>query len=499
MRTSRSLVGAACAAAALTACLAGGGGTPTGEAELDVQLAALILEHGLTGRPELLATNEGENLPRLDDPLVELGKRLFFTRSLGGNFTSTCASCHHPLLAGGDALTLPVGVDAVDPARVGPGRQQAPGAAGYDGGPNVPRNSPTTFNSVLYRKALFWDGRVRRNPLDGGILTPDSAGPTASDPDAGPSLLAAQARFPVTSEEEMRSFDFEINSTRAEVRAHLAGRLGHYGAGVGEIPDSWLPLFRRAFDQPAGTAQDLIHFGTINLALAAYQASQLFVDNPWNRYVLGETKAISTAAKRGALLFFRTPAHGGAGCAACHSGDFFTDEDFHILAMPQVGRGKGDVNELGEATGDFGRWQVTGDARDKFAFRTPTLLNAEVSAPYGHDGAYDALADVIRHHLDPVGMAANYYWPQTDPGTQVSSMIQNTGEAVAALLAARAQGRSLLPTGVALTNQDLGDLLAFMKALTDARVKSAAALEPWVARDDAQFTDSQLLDASFQN
>jgi len=487
---------AALLAVVLGACLGGSSGAKDHSQEVDLQLRALILQLGLTGRPEQIVEDDGRTIPEVDDPLVVLGKHLFFSKSLGGDFTSSCASCHHPLLGGADALTLPVGVEAVDPDLLGPGRVQLSTAIGYDGGPNVPRNSPTTFNIVLYKQSLFWDGRVQRHS-DGGIFTPDSAGPTASDPNAGPTLTAAQARFPVTSEDEMKSHSFESGSTRAVLRGHLGARIGRYGMGAGEIPDDWLPLFRAAFATPLGTAQELIHYDTIALALAAYQESQFFAANAWSRFAIGIPGALTAQQKRGALLFLRDPAYGGAGCISCHSGDFFTDEEFHILAFPQIGRGKGDLNGQGSPTQDWGRARVTGAPSDRFKFRTPTLLNVELTAPYGHSGAYDSLADAVRHHLDPVGMNAIYNWTQADPGTQVFDLIQNTQEATQALLSARAAGASRLPQGVSLTNAELSDLLAFLQALTDPRLRDPAFLEPWIARNGAEFSDSQLLDARF--
>ena len=492
------IVLAALLTAALGACLGGSSGAPHYSQEIDLQLRTLIVQQGLTGRPELIVAEEGRSIPTVDDPLVVLGKHLFFSKSLGGDFTSSCASCHHPLLAGGDALTLPIGVEAADPELLGPGRVQDVGAVGYDGGPNVPRNSPTTFNIVLYKQSLFWDGRVQRHS-DGGIFTPDSLGPTASDPNAGPTLAAAQARFPVTSSEEMKSFTFEFGSPRSTVRDHLGARIGRYGVGAGEIPDDWLPLFREAFGAPTGSAVELIHYDTIALALAAYQESQFFAYNPWNRYVLGDLSALTAQQKRGALLFFRAPTYGGAGCSSCHAGDFFTDEDFHILAMPQVGRGKGDLNGSGAPTQDWGRARVTGATEDRFKFRTPSLLNVALSAPYGHSGAYNDLVDVLRHHLDPVAMNAIYNWTQTDPGTQVFDMIENTQEATTALLDARAAGQSRLPQNLDLSNDELAELLAFLAALTDPRLHAPAFLEPWIARNGAGFSDSQLLDAHFSD
>ena len=113
---------------------------------LHVRSIAQVL--GLTGDP---TTNR--TLPDISDPKAQLGKKLFFTKGLGGDQDSACASCHHPVLGGGDALSLSIGVGAENPDLLGPGRIHDALADGYDGGPTVPRNTPTTFNT---RRTCRW-------------------------------------------------------------------------------------------------------------------------------------------------------------------------------------------------------------------------------------------------------------------------------------------------------------------------------------------------------
>jgi len=155
----------------------GGGETPeqpTGPTALDNELSALILSIGFD--PSEL---EQRDLPAVDDPVVLLGKELFFSRSLSFADDVACASCHDPRLAGTDNLSLPVGVGAHDEMIVGPGRRHDgnfyidPKA---DSGPNVGRNSPTTFNIAFYDKAMFWDGRVETVSL-----TPDGSSYVSAD------------------------------------------------------------------------------------------------------------------------------------------------------------------------------------------------------------------------------------------------------------------------------------------------------------------------------
>jgi len=127
------------------------GPTSNPGSEADIALRLVIEANGLTGDPA-----EGLDLPSIDDPLAALGRKLFFSKSLGGDRDSACVSCHHPVLGGGDGLALSIGVGADDPDLLGPGRTHP------DGELTVPRNAPTTFNVALWQKGLFWDSRVEQ-------------------------------------------------------------------------------------------------------------------------------------------------------------------------------------------------------------------------------------------------------------------------------------------------------------------------------------------------
>lgn len=456
-------------------------------AGLDADLAALIQGHGLTGDP-----SAGRDLLGIDDPLAQLGMKLFFSKALGGDMDAACVTCHHPLLGGGDGLPLSIGVGAVEPDLLGPGRTHPSGEF------NVPRNAPTTFNIGLWDQALFWDGRVEslgktpgQNGADGlGIRTPDTAFGLA-DPLAGDDLVAAQSRFPLTSAEEMRGKVFEAYRPNALVRAHLCARLGDFGAGQGELSAAhWLAEFQQAFASQLD-AEALITDANIAAALAAYQRSQVFVDTPWRAYVQGQRDAIDAAAKRGARLFFRPVEQGGAGCAVCHSGDFFTDEQFYTLAVPQIGLGKDDGPFDDD---DYGRFRATGRPEDLYAFRTPTLLNVEVTGPYGHDGAYATLEGIVRHHLNPAAAVAAFDPTQLDPAARVTHWAENTQAALAKLAADRRAGRSPLPERT-LTDDQVADLISFLHALTDPCVLDPACLARWMPGDEDSDPDGLRLRA----
>ena len=465
---------------------------------LDQALALLIQEQGLDADP--LASR---SLPAIGDPLPQLGMRLFFSKSLSGEFDVACVSCHHPALGGGDGLSLPVGVGATDPDLLGPGRSHA-----VDGLPNVPRNAPTTFNLGVWDRVLFHDGRVESldpspgsNGAHGAIRTPDSAFGLA-DAAAGANLAAAQARFPVTSVEEMRA-GLLPGARNEALRDRLAARLGGYGDGVGELADNqWLPAFQQAYGI-SGTAEELIRFEHIAEALGEYQRSQVFVSNPWRDYMAGDLAAISESAKRGAQLFFTRPQEGGAGCAGCHNGPAFTDEQFHTVAFPMIGHGKGDGPE---AADDFGRERETGDARDRYAFRTPSLLNVALTAPYGRSGTYPTLDDVLRHYDNPANAVGDYFddggWCQLEQFDGFSAADcaalyphaeANSHAALTKLQQDRAANRSRLPN-VNLNRGERADLRAFLEALTDPCLTDPACYGAWIPAADGG-PDAQQLKA----
>ena len=209
------------------------------------QLRKIIAQHGLTGDP-----GNVHDLPSIEEPLAQLGKKLFFSKALGGDMDSACASCHHPLLGGGDALSVSIGVGAHDQDLLGSART-------HPEGPTVARNAPTTFNVAFFKHVLTHDGRFEKlstlpdlynfhdqsqSTLQNSIRTPDSLFGQA-DPNVGADLVGAQSRFPLTMLDEMRGFEFEAHRPGRFARRHISARLGDYGEGRGELQrNMWLSL-----------------------------------------------------------------------------------------------------------------------------------------------------------------------------------------------------------------------------------------------------------------
>lgn len=116
----------------------------------------------------------------------------------------------------------------------------------------------------------------------------------------------------------------------------------------------------------------------VALAIDAYVRGLTTPNSPFDRYAAGDPRALTEAQKRGLVLFV-----GKADCAMCHRGPTFADDQFHALGIT------GD---------DAGRFKVTGVEADRYTFKTPTLRNVELTAPYMHDGSIATLRDVVVHY-----------------------------------------------------------------------------------------------------
>ncbi len=454
------------------------------EPTVDEWLRQAIADKGLIGDPAS-PRQLSRQLPS-DEPKIKLGQLLFFSHSLSGDLTSSCASCHMPDFGGSDALSLGIGVAPMDASQAGPTRKLDSSKdldPAADGKPNMHRNSQTVFNSAMYDRSLSYDGRVfvlDQEVKSGGkgqaIRTPESGNLTDGSQANG--LLEIFTKFPLTNHNEMRGYMFSALS-QEEYREHLVARLrGEVDTDHLSVEGSgnWLSLFRQAFDQPDATAQEVVTLVNIQRALAAYLSSMVFVETPWKRYVNGNDSALSASAKKGATLFFADISDGGLGCANCHSGDFFTNEKFYNVGFPQIGRGF-----MRAEKDDIGRWNSTRQEADKYAFRVPSLLNVQLTMPYGHAGTFDHLGDVIRYHANPrqaltlfdfgLQQLAQFQGKEAYDYAEKNSL---AAQAASSFLVAEA----LLP-GRDLTDEEVNALTVFLRTLTDDCVKNHQCRNQW--------------------
>ncbi|WP_020560463.1 cytochrome-c peroxidase [Thiofilum flexile] len=432
--------------------------------DLDRSLLEIASNLKLTGDP-----SQGRSYPPVQDSLVQLGKQLFFQPYTLQGHTFTCAQCHDPLQGGTQRQALATGIPKPQSPKA------IPDYLFHRGRTLLPvRNAPSIFNLGLWDTAFFQDGRIQalkpdegENGSKGGINTPDVLLGQA-DPQAGRNLVQAAAKMNLVSRSQITP-NISLNESASSpytmvLNEHLSREQQRFSPPA----EQWLSRFRQGFNTPDGLALTLVTPEKTAEALAAYMRSQVFVNNPWKHYLEGDPNAISEVAKQGALLFFRNPQQGGFGCARCHSGDLFTDEKMYRTLIPSISLPSPLSDEM-----DYGRWFMTHEDKDKFAFRTPSLLNVTETGPWGHNGAYFTLSGMVRHMLDPVLEVSQY----DTFGLTAEGLVVNH-------LAARMN--TMLSQGIDLTSQKYSQkefqaLLAFLYTLTDPCVKDAACLKPWLA------------------
>jgi cytochrome c peroxidase len=338
-------------------------------------------------------------VPR-DNPVtlekVQLGRKLFFDRRLSLNETMSCAMCHIPEQGfTNNELATAVGIE----------------------GKTVRRNAPTIYN-VAYFSNIFHDGRETR--------------------------LEYQVWQPILASNEMANpgIGYVIEKIR-----HLNDYNG---------------LFEDAFDGGGPGIE------TIGMAVASYERTIISGNSPFDRWYFGKDEAaLNDSAKRGFKLFREK-----AGCASCHTIQenyaLFSDDAFHNTGIGWEASVGGDqaaiqvqiapgikvpvpgsvINSVSEPPpSDLGRYEVTQDPVDRWRYKTPTLRNVALTAPYMHNGTLGSLVQVVEFYNQ--GGINN---PLLDP--------------------------FIRPLG--LTNREMEDIVAFLESLTGDNVE-ALVLDAFVA------------------
>lgn len=315
-----------------------------------------------------------------DSPLtqarIELGRTLFMDRRLSHNNTLSCGMCHVPEQGfTSNELGTAVGLE----------------------GQSIRRNSPTVYN-VAYVEQLFHDGREFS--------------------------LENQAWGPLLAGNEMANPSIGYVIEKIKVLPEYGGR------------------FEKAF---AGRGPDVL---TVGQALAAYQRTLISANSRFDRWHYGkEQGALTTDEQAGFRLF-----SGKAGCGACHAvGEkhaLLTDNRFHntgigyahSMGLPKTHRvqlapGKFvDVEDKAldsfeRPLADVGRYEVTLDPADSWAYRTPGLRNVALTGPYMHDGSIATLEEVVEFYNR--GGIDN---PQKDPLVKPLGLSSTEKQSLAAFL-----------------------------------------------------------------
>ncbi len=248
------------------------------------------------------------------------------------------------------------------------GKLTSIGARGSSGS----RNAPGLMN-VAYDTTFFWDGRANS--------------------------LEMQAGMPILNPVEMANDSVTVVTT--------LNKIGYYRQ-----------LFAEAFGTTASNSDaSQITFARVRQAIATFERTLISGASDYDRFINGDSSALSASAQRGMTLFNSSATN----CSRCHSGVNFTDNAFHSTGLTPV-------------YSDEGREDVTGNGNDNGKFRTPSLRNIALTAPYEHDGSFATLQAVIQHYSN--GGAHN-------------------------------QTQDSLIKSFKLTGTQENDLLAFLNSLTD--------------------------------
>lgn len=289
------------------------------------------------------------------------------------------------------------------------------------------RNAPTIMNA-LYNATQFWDGRA--------------------------TTLEQQAALPIVNPVEMGQPTLEAAVTA------IAGD----------------PDYRRAFQAAFGTAPNA---ADLTRAIASYERTQTAYGTPFDHFIAGEQGAVGEDAKRGWQLF-----NTRAQCNKCHALSSetpdptnFVDDDFHnigvliirhdVVALARKAEGlvaSADATAVDRAAiqtemSALGRFLVTKKQADIASFKTPDLRNVVVTAPYFHDGSHRTLWDVVDHYNKGDGL--NNPWLDED----------------------------IQP--LALTENEIDDLVAFMASLTSPEYAQLGRLELARQREEARVSRPQ--------
>ena len=301
---------------------------------------------------------------------IELGRQLYFDPRLSLDSTVSCATCHDPSMGYSAHTRTGVGIN------------------GQEGG----RNSPVAYNRIL-SGPQFWDGRV------------DS--------------LEAQAVGPIANPIEM-GFTHEGVVKRLGENAVYKKQFEKI---FGELTIDRVGQAIAAFERVLVTAPSPYDYNEQMRSFEGLDEEDI-ADDPDLAAKFAETKAfleknpMSESAKRGRDIFFTEKGN----CSACHVGANLADEKYHNLGVG-----------MDKESPDLGRFVVTKDPKNTGAFKTPTIRNVALTAPYMHDGSQGTLEEVVE-----------WYDKGGHPNPHLSDKIRP----------------------LKLSAQDKADLVEFMKACT---------------------------------
>ncbi|WP_435354659.1 cytochrome-c peroxidase [Emticicia sp. SJ17W-69] len=261
-----------------------------------------------------------------------LGKLLFYDPILSGKKDVACATCHHPDFAYADGRDLSIGVDGIG---LGPNRHFLISTF-------TKRKSQTILNTAFNgmdengkydstNAPMFWDSRAKS--------------------------LEEQALIPIKSSVEMRADTYPEDLAIDSVLARIKN----------------IKEYRTLFATIFSGQQQSITSSNLAKAIAAFERSLTAMNAPYDRYMRGEIAAMTDLQIQG-MSFFQIN-----GCGRCHTGNMFSDYKLHVLSVPD------NPKAIESDNGSNGT----------YAFRTMSLRNVKLTAPYMHSGVFKTLDEVF--------------------------------------------------------------------------------------------------------
>lgn len=249
----------------------------------------------------------------------------------------------------------------------------------------IPPDNPQTSAKIMLGKELYFDTRLSKDntiscatchdPLKGW----SDDGPTSKGID---SQLGGRRSPPVSNSafNPLQFWDGRAPSLEEQAKGPIENpiEMGNtHEAMIQSVGN--VAGYKDEFKQVFGT--EPITVDQVAQAIAAFERTVVTTDSPFDRFVRGEQSALTPMEKKGLEIF-----NGKGHCTACHWGGNFSDGRFHNLGVAPVDPSKPDE----------GRYVVTKDPADMGAFKTPTVRDAALRAPYMHNGTEKTLEDLVR-------------------------------------------------------------------------------------------------------
>jgi cytochrome c peroxidase len=248
----------------------------------------------------------------------------------------------------------------------------------------TPANNPQSSLKILLGKQLYFDTRLSK---DNTISCATCHNPAMGWSDAGPTSSGIKGqkggrRAPPVSNSAyapLQFWDGRAPTLEEQAKGPVANPIE-----MGNTHESMLrtvqdiPGYVKEFEQVFGTS--IVTVDLVAEAIAAFERTVVTTDSPFDRYVRGDDNALTKLEKQGLEIF-----NGKGHCTACHWGGYFSDGRFHNLG----------VNPTDPSNPDLGRFVITKDSADLGAFKTPTIRDVALRAPYMHNGSEKTLEDVV--------------------------------------------------------------------------------------------------------